>query len=56
MYDPSGVGFVSNGAEAERTGFRYDTQTTGNGNGGHLYGTKLSTAEKDALVEYLKTL
>jgi mono/diheme cytochrome c family protein len=56
VYDPVAVGFVSSGAEAERTGFRYDTKTAGNGNGGHLYGTALSTAEKDALVEYLKTL
>jgi hypothetical protein len=27
----------------------------GNGNGGHLYGTHLSPAEKDDLVEFLKT-
>jgi hypothetical protein len=28
----------------------------GNGNGGHDYGTTLSPVEKNALVEYMKTL
>ena len=39
--------------------FRYDTSVAGNGNAGHEgpeYGTELSAAEKDALVEYMKTL
>lgn len=38
--------------------FRYDTSVPGNGNGGHEgrdYGTELTTAEKRALIEYLKT-
>ena len=49
--------------------FRFDTQekpggatprdrNEGNGNAGHegkAYGTELSSAEKDAIVEYLKT-
>jgi hypothetical protein len=34
----------------------YDTTTTGNGNGGHTYGTDLPGADKDAVVEYMKTL
>jgi hypothetical protein len=50
------VGFVSTGPEAERLGFRYDTSVPGNGNGGHLWGTALSPSEKNALIEYLKTL
>jgi mono/diheme cytochrome c family protein len=33
-----------------------DTTERGNGNGGHLFGTDLPAADKDALVEYLKTL
>ena len=34
---------------------RYDTSVPGNGNGGHLYGTTLPDADKQAIVEYLKT-
>jgi hypothetical protein len=56
VLDPEKVGFVSQGAEAERIGFRYDTSVIGNSNGGHLWGTTLSTDDKRALVEYLKTL
>lgn len=33
-----------------------DTAERGNGNGGHLFGTDLPAADKDALIEYLKTL
>ena len=36
--------------------YLFDTSTTGNSNSGHDYGTKLSTAEKYDLIEYLKTL
>lgn len=39
--------------------FRYDTAVAGNGNGGHegaAYGTALSASDKDAIVEYMKTL
>lgn len=56
VYDPEKVGFVSNRAEAERVGFKYDTSVTANSNEGHLYGTDLSAGDKKALVEYLKTL
>ncbi len=54
VYDWERVGFVSQGPAAERVGFRFDTGVPGNGNGGHTYGTSLSDADKDALVEYLK--
>ena len=50
------VGFVSSGADAERIGTRHDTRERANGNGGHEFGTALPDAEKDALLEYLKTL
>ncbi|MGE3471143.1 MAG: cytochrome c [Vicinamibacterales bacterium] len=50
------VGFVSSGPEAERLGTRYDVSEPGNANRGHRYGTTLTTEEKRALVEYLKTL
>ena len=52
VYDPVGVGFVCDG----QTGFRYDTSVTGNSNAGHEYGTGLAPSEKQALVEYLKTI
>jgi mono/diheme cytochrome c family protein len=59
VYDPKKVGFVTDVAEAgSRKLFRYDTTVPGNSNAGHEgpeYGTELPEAEKDALVEYLKT-
>jgi hypothetical protein len=56
LYDPARVGFVVDGPVAERIGTRYDTALPGNGNVGHLYGTSLTTDEKRALIEFLKTL
>ena len=59
VYDPIKVGFVSNVASQDGTAFfLYDTRVAGNGNYGHegpAYGTDLSPADKDALVEFLKT-
>ena len=56
LFDAENVGFVSQGGEAQRVGFRYDTEVTGNSNAGHLFGTALPPDEKRALLEYLKTL
>jgi processive rubber oxygenase RoxA-like protein len=56
VYDPVNVGFISQGEEAERVGTRYDVSERASGNQGHEYGTNLSAKEKDALIEYLKTL
>ncbi|HET6674311.1 MAG TPA: hypothetical protein VFG71_03180 [Nitrospiraceae bacterium] len=42
--------------EIERIGTLYDVSQRGSGNLGHVYGTDLLSNEKDALVEYLKTL
>jgi hypothetical protein len=56
LYDPGRVGFVAEGPEAERAGFRFDTTQAGNANSGHLYGTDLAPDDKRALIEYLKTL
>ena len=56
VYDQSKVGFVSDSPEAKRVGTRLDTASKGGGNHGHEFGTALSIEEKDALVEYLKTL
>lgn len=55
LFDSVRVGFVTTGAEAERSGTLYDTSRPGNGNAGHLYGTTLTPESKRALIEYLKT-
>jgi hypothetical protein len=56
VYDRARLGFISDGEAAAQGGVLYDTQTPGNGNGGHLYGVDLSSAQKKALLEFLKTL
>lgn len=56
VYDPGRVGFIVQGAAAERAGTHYDTTLRGNGNQGHEFGTALPDADKAALLEYLKTL
>ncbi len=59
VYDPANVGFVSDIAEQDgKKFFPFDTAALGNGHQGHegtMYGTALSTADKLALLEYLKT-
>ena len=56
VYDPARGGFISMGPEAERAGSKYDVTLKGGGNQGHEFGVALSSQEKDALVEFLKTL
>jgi len=57
VYDQHNVGFVSSEAQGNgRTFYRFDTRDRGNGNQGHLYGVGLSPQDKNALLEYLKTL
>jgi mono/diheme cytochrome c family protein len=56
VYDWQRVGFVSDGQEAEKNGVRFDTRQRGNGNAGHVYGRELPPADREALIEYLKTL
>jgi len=56
-YDQTDVGYVSTVPAEGATQFMlYDTRRAGNSNAGHEYGTALSAADQDALVEYLKTL
>jgi hypothetical protein len=59
-YDQNGVGFVSNLPGEGATSYTpIDTARQGNGNGGHEgpeYGTDLPDSDKEALLEYLKTL
>jgi len=56
LYDSVNVGFVSQGEEAQRVGTRFDLSERGSGNQGHVFGTELAPGDKDALLEYLKTL
>jgi hypothetical protein len=57
VFDQENVGYVSSVAEENgKHFFRYDTQNVGNSNTGHLYGTDLNPEDKEALLEYLKTL
>ncbi|MGH8177512.1 MAG: hypothetical protein ACREV5_14725 [Steroidobacter sp.] len=56
LYDPANVGFVTSGPEAERVGTKHDVTERSNSNVGHSFGTNLPEAEKDSLLEYLKTL
>ena len=56
VYDWDNGGFVSTGPAAEKGGVRFDTSQRGNGSGGHLYGTDLPAEDRQAIIEYLKTL
>jgi mono/diheme cytochrome c family protein len=63
-YDPAKLGWkiqeLANLRDAASPGFErrkiYDTTQRGRGNGGHLYGDKLTEEERLAVIEYLKTL
>jgi mono/diheme cytochrome c family protein len=59
VLDRKKLGFVSqdNGeAMVRRGGMLFDTAKQGNGNQGHEYGTELQDDEKEALIEFMKTL
>ena len=56
VFDYGNVGYVATGPEAEHLGSKYDTTVRGNHNTGHLYGTDLPAADREDLIEYLKTL
>jgi hypothetical protein len=60
VFDFAKVGYRADGVGAAADElFRYDTSVPGNSNRGHegpAYGTDLGAAEKDAIVEYMKTL
>ncbi|WP_323770008.1 hypothetical protein [Antarctobacter sp.] len=50
LFDPEKVGFTCD------AGFEVDTSLTGNGNGGHLWGTDLPADDKALLLDYLRSL
>ncbi len=60
ILDTARVGYRADDyGEAVGDLFLYDTSVPGNSNSGHegrIYGTELSPADKDAVVEYMKTL
>jgi hypothetical protein len=61
VYDRDQVGFITSpeSEQARRHGFHYDVGQPGNSNLGHEgeeYGTNLNEEDKQALIEYLKTL
>ena len=57
VYDQSRAGFVADvGGEGGRSFNKFDVNVRGNGNGGHDWGLDMPAADKDALVEYMKTL
>jgi len=56
VFDKTNLGFISQGEKAMRVGRKHDTSLRGNSNQGHEYGTQLPRDDKNALVEYLKTL
>ena len=56
VYDWVDVGFVNTGPAAQREGVRFDTRAKGNANTGHLYGQELPPAQREDVLEYLKTL
>jgi hypothetical protein len=64
VYDQDNVGFVAcqepkrtdTPCEAKRVGTPYDVSERASSNQGHAFGTDLPPREKDALLEYLKTL
>lgn len=53
-YDPVRLGFVVKTACSQQDCV-VDTTRTGDGNGGHLWGTDLTEPDRMALLEYLKT-
>ena len=53
-YDPVKVGFAVK-TDCDRQDCLVDTTRTGDGNGGHIFGTDLSDSDRMALLEYLKT-
>lgn len=55
-YDAVKVGWKYTVETTKSTSKTYDTTLYGYGNGGHMYGDKLTTDERKAVIEYLKTL
>ena len=59
-FDPEKVGFEITEVKNKSSEFKVEdsngNRQRGNSNLGHIWGTHLETPEKDALIEYMKTL
>lgn len=55
-YDPAKLGWRYTVETARKKNETYDTTLPGYGNGGHTFGDRLSADERQAVLEYLKTL
>ncbi len=55
-YDTKKIGWNYSTPMSKTDNETYDTSIKGYGNQGHIYGDKLSSSERTALIEYLKTL
>jgi len=55
-YDYDKVGWQYTVSTKQYTRSTYNTTLPGYGNGGHTFGDKLTTADRKAVIEYLKTL
>ena len=56
QYDYEKLGWKYTTADKQYTKSTYNTTLKGYGNGGHYFGDVLNDAERDAVLEYLKTL
>ena len=56
VFDPVKVSFCTKGDEGNRVGARMGVAEKGSGNQRHWFGIGLPAADKEVLVEYLKTL
>lgn len=57
VFDQKNVGYYSDTSEEKgQHYFLFDTTVPGNSNRGHLYGINLSREQKEALLEFMKTL
>jgi mono/diheme cytochrome c family protein len=57
VFDPRNVGYRSDLTSFNNASFVTDpTNSDGNGNGGHEFGTTLSEEDRWAIIEYMKTL
>jgi hypothetical protein len=56
-FDPKNVGYATNESPFRNATFTADpSNTNGNGNGGHEYGTNLTEDERWAIIEYVKII
>ena len=53
-FDKNKIGLASD--QPMEAGYQFNTTIVGNSNAGHEYGTQLTTQERTALLEYMKTL